>query len=98
MSWLVTPSTGETFDKCFLGAAPEINPDNMFSGQMATVYLFNEALSAQQVKKKTNIHLVKYNYSWLTLILPRLQTQMLLFKAILLANGVTNSNGKGSIL
>ena len=49
MSWLVTPSTGETFDKCFLGSAPEINPDNMFSGQMATVYLFSEALSAQQV-------------------------------------------------
>ena len=29
---------------------------------------------------------------------PRLQIQMLLFKAILLADGVTNSNGKGSIL
>ena len=49
MSWLVTPSTGEAFDRCFLGSAPEINPDNMFSGQMATVYLFSEALSAQQV-------------------------------------------------
>ena len=55
MSWLVTPSTGEAFDRCFLGSAPEINPDNMFSGQMATVYLFSEALSAQQVWHLTRV-------------------------------------------
>ncbi|XP_052829518.1 neurobeachin isoform X4 [Octopus bimaculoides] len=47
MSWLV--STNDPFDKCFLGASSDGDPDTMFCGQMSAVYLFNEYLTANQV-------------------------------------------------
>ena len=47
MSWLV--STNDPFDKCFLGASSDGDPDTMFRGQMSAVYLFSEYLTANQV-------------------------------------------------
>ena len=47
MTWSI--STGEAFDKCHIGATPELDDDRLFCGQMAAVYLFSEALSAHQV-------------------------------------------------
>ena len=47
MTWSI--STGEAFDKCYIGATPELDDDRLFCGQMAAVYLFSEALSAHQV-------------------------------------------------
>lgn len=39
----------QPFDKCFLGASSDGDPDTMFCGQMSAVYLFNEYLTANQV-------------------------------------------------
>nr|CAH0107648.1 unnamed protein product [Daphnia galeata] len=47
MTWSI--STGEAWDKCHIGATPELDDDRLFCGQMAAVYLFSEALSAHQV-------------------------------------------------
>ncbi|CAN8006150.1 unnamed protein product, partial [Ixodes hexagonus] len=47
MSWFV--STNEPFDKCYIGAAPELDDEHVFCGQMSAVYLFSEALTAHQV-------------------------------------------------
>ncbi|XP_064610079.1 neurobeachin-like isoform X2 [Liolophura sinensis] len=47
MSWLVSAS--EPYDKCFIGSGTEADEDCMFCGQMSTIYLFSEALSAAQV-------------------------------------------------
>ncbi|CAG0902907.1 unnamed protein product [Cyprideis torosa] len=47
MSWLV--SSPEPFDKCYIGASPELDAERIFSGQLAAVYLFSEALTAHQV-------------------------------------------------
>lgn len=47
MSWLV--STNDPFDKCYIGASPELDEEHLFSGQMSAVYLFSEALSTHQV-------------------------------------------------
>jgi hypothetical protein len=47
MTWSI--STGEPFDKCYIGATPELDDDRLFCGQMAAVYLFSEALTAHQV-------------------------------------------------
>lgn len=47
MSWLV--STSDPFDKCYLGASSDGDPDTMFRGQMSAVYLFSEYLTANQV-------------------------------------------------
>ncbi|XP_077558412.1 A kinase anchor protein rugose isoform X2 [Haemaphysalis longicornis] len=47
MSWFV--STNDPFDKCYIGAAPELDDEHVFCGQMSAVYLFSEALTAHQV-------------------------------------------------
>ncbi|XP_076332480.1 neurobeachin-like isoform X2 [Tachypleus tridentatus] len=47
MSWLV--STSDPFDKCYIGASPELEEENVFCGQMSAVYLFSEALTTHQV-------------------------------------------------
>jgi hypothetical protein len=47
MTWLV--STNEVFEKCYVGASAELDEERVFCGQMAAIYLFNEALSAHQV-------------------------------------------------
>ncbi|PVD34451.1 hypothetical protein C0Q70_05725 [Pomacea canaliculata] len=48
MSWLV--STSDPFDKCYLGSSVDGDAENMFCGQMSTVYLFSEALLPQQIQ------------------------------------------------
>ncbi|GAB6031814.1 hypothetical protein CHUAL_010216 [Chamberlinius hualienensis] len=47
MSWPV--NTSEPFDKCYLGATPELGEDHVFCGQMSAIYLFNEALNNHQI-------------------------------------------------
>ncbi|XP_028967428.1 neurobeachin [Galendromus occidentalis] len=47
MSWLV--STNDPFDKCCIGALPELDEEHLFSGQMSAVYVFSEALTTHQV-------------------------------------------------
>ncbi|KAK3877805.1 hypothetical protein Pcinc_017509 [Petrolisthes cinctipes] len=47
MTWLV--STNDTWDKCHIGATPELDEERVFCGQMSAVYLFSEALTAHQV-------------------------------------------------
>lgn len=39
----------QPFDKCYIGAAPELDDEHVFCGQMSAVYLFSEALTAHQV-------------------------------------------------
>lgn len=47
MSWFV--NAGDPFDKCYIGAAPELDDEHVFCGQMSAVYLFSDALTAHQV-------------------------------------------------
>ncbi|GFU03376.1 neurobeachin [Nephila pilipes] len=47
MSWLV--NNNEPFDKCYIGAAPELEEEHVFCGQMSAMYLFSEALSTHQI-------------------------------------------------
>ncbi|XP_039429712.1 neurobeachin isoform X18 [Culex pipiens pallens] len=47
MAWFV--STNDPFDKCYIGATPELDEERVFCGQMAAIYLFNEALTTQQI-------------------------------------------------
>ncbi|XP_014250382.1 neurobeachin isoform X2 [Cimex lectularius] len=47
MAWFV--STNEPFDKCYIGATPELDEERIFCGQMSTVYLFSEALTTHQI-------------------------------------------------
>ncbi|XP_035904637.1 neurobeachin isoform X20 [Anopheles stephensi] len=47
MAWLV--STNDPFDKCYVGATPELDEERVFCGQMAAIYLFSEALTTQQI-------------------------------------------------
>lgn len=47
MAWFV--STNDPFDKCYIGATPELDEDRVFCGQMSTIYLFSEALTTQQI-------------------------------------------------
>ncbi|GFV45030.1 neurobeachin [Trichonephila clavipes] len=37
------------FDKCYIGAAPELEEEHVFCGQMSAMYLFSEALSTHQI-------------------------------------------------
>lgn len=37
------------FDKCYIGATPELDEERVFCGQMAAIYLFGEALTTQQI-------------------------------------------------
>ncbi|XP_018329920.1 neurobeachin isoform X3 [Agrilus planipennis] len=47
MAWLV--STNEPFDKCYIGATPELDEERVFCGQMSAIYLFSEALTTHQI-------------------------------------------------
>lgn len=40
----------QVFDKCYLGSSMDGDAENMFCGQMSTVYLFSEALLPQQIQ------------------------------------------------
>lgn len=39
----------QPFDKCYIGATPEVDEERVFCGQMAAIYLFSEALTTQQI-------------------------------------------------
>ncbi|KAK6637449.1 hypothetical protein RUM44_007866 [Polyplax serrata] len=47
MVWFV--STNDPYDKCYIGATPELDEERVFCGQMAAIYLFSEALNTQQI-------------------------------------------------
>nr|XP_027200163.1 neurobeachin-like [Dermatophagoides pteronyssinus] len=47
MAWQV--QTNDHFDKCFIGGTPDLNDTYLFSGQIASIYLFNEALNPSQI-------------------------------------------------
>ncbi|KRT85872.1 hypothetical protein AMK59_2035, partial [Oryctes borbonicus] len=47
MAWFV--STNDPFDKCFIGATPELDEERVFCGQMSAIYLFSEALTTHQI-------------------------------------------------
>ncbi len=47
MAWPVT--TSETFDKCLLGGMPDQREESLFSGRIASVMGFTEALSPHQI-------------------------------------------------
>nr|XP_006812132.1 PREDICTED: neurobeachin-like [Saccoglossus kowalevskii] len=48
MAWFV--NTSDPYDKCFLGSAPTADMERVFCGQMAAVYLFNDALASHQIE------------------------------------------------
>ena len=39
----------QPFDKCYIGATPDVDEERVFRGQMSAIYLFSEALSPHQV-------------------------------------------------
>ena len=39
----------QPFDKCYIGATPDVDEQRVFRGQMSAIYLFSEALSPHQV-------------------------------------------------
>ena len=39
----------QPFDKCHIGATPEMEADTVFCGQISSIYLFSEALQQQQI-------------------------------------------------
>lgn len=39
----------QPFDKCYIGATPELDEERVFCGQMAAIYLFSESLTTQQI-------------------------------------------------
>lgn len=47
MSWLV--HSNDPFDKCYIGAVPELEEEHVFCGQMSAIYLFSEALTTHQI-------------------------------------------------
>ncbi|KAF7488154.1 Neurobeachin [Sarcoptes scabiei] len=47
MAWQV--QTTDHFDKCFIGGTPDLNDTYLFSGQVASIYLFHEPLSPSQI-------------------------------------------------
>ncbi|XP_048262400.1 neurobeachin isoform X13 [Bombus terrestris] len=47
MAWFV--STNDPFDKCYIGATPELDEELVFCGQMSAIYLFCEALTTHQI-------------------------------------------------
>ncbi|KAK2577077.1 hypothetical protein KPH14_005888 [Odynerus spinipes] len=47
MAWFV--STNDPFDKCYIGATPELDEEQVFCGQMSAIYLFSEALTTHQI-------------------------------------------------
>ena len=47
--WLKCSSYLQPFDKCYIGATPDVDEERVFRGQMSAIYLFSEALSPHQV-------------------------------------------------
>ncbi|OTF82919.1 neurobeachin-like protein, partial [Euroglyphus maynei] len=47
MAWQV--QTNDHFDKCYIGGTPDLNDTYLFSGQIASIYLFHEALNPSQI-------------------------------------------------
>ena len=47
MAWQV--QTNDYFDKCYIGGTPDLNDTYLFSGQIASIYLFHEALNPSQI-------------------------------------------------
>lgn len=39
----------QPFDKCYIGATPELDEEKVFCGQMSAIYLFSEALTTHQI-------------------------------------------------
>lgn len=39
----------QPFDKCFIGSSADGDAEEMFCGQMSTIYMFSEALLPQQI-------------------------------------------------
>ena len=39
----------QPFDRCYIGATPEMDEQRVFRGQMSAIYLFSEALTPHQV-------------------------------------------------
>lgn len=39
----------QPFDKCYIGATPEVDEERVFCGQMSAIYLFSEALTTHQI-------------------------------------------------
>ena len=39
----------QPFDKCYIGATPDVDEQRVFRGQMSAIYLFSEALTPHQV-------------------------------------------------
>uniref|UniRef100_T1J4P2 BEACH-type PH domain-containing protein n=1 Tax=Strigamia maritima TaxID=126957 RepID=T1J4P2_STRMM len=48
-TWFRLDPINSAFDKCYIGATPELDDENVFCGQMSAIYLFSEALSTHQV-------------------------------------------------
>lgn len=47
MAWHV--QTSDYFDKCYIGGTPDLNDTYLFSGQIASLFLFHEALNPSQI-------------------------------------------------
>lgn len=58
MAWQV--QTSDHFDKCYIGGTPDLNDTYLFSGQIASIYLFHEALNPSQI---CSIHRLGPSYS-----------------------------------
>lgn len=39
----------QPFDKCYIGATPDLDEERVFCGQMSAVYLFGESLTPHQI-------------------------------------------------
>ena len=39
----------QPFDKCYIGATPDLDEERVFCGQMSAVYLFGDALTPHQI-------------------------------------------------
>ena len=53
MPFYIDPA--EVFDKCFIGCTPDSNEINLFSGQLSSFYLFNQALDNQTIEAVYNL-------------------------------------------
>lgn len=47
--WISFESFFQPFDKCYIGATPELDEERVFCGQMSAIYLFSEALTTHQI-------------------------------------------------
>lgn len=47
--WILFESFFQPFDKCYIGATPELDEERVFCGQMSAIYLFSEALTTHQI-------------------------------------------------